>query len=111
MYLYLELWKAKDEWRALTEVERETFVGGLAPSISKLTEQGVELIGFSFNDEDVIHRADFTYMAAWRMPSKDLALQMEHLVNDAGFYHYFEQINARGEVSPPETVLLDMAKG
>lgn len=111
MYLYVELWKPRDEWHALPASKRQEFADGIGPALSAFTEAGIELIGFSLNDSDTGNRADYTYFAAWRMPSKDLALQLEHAVADYGFFTYFDQVNARGEIVAPEAVLKHMAQG
>ncbi len=110
MYLYLELWKPRDAWRSLSAADRQQFVDGIGPAIASLTEAGIELIGFAFNDAETAHRADYAYLAAWRMPSKDLALELENAVTDYGFHTYFEQVNARGEIASPDLVLKDMAE-
>lgn len=110
MHLYLELWKPRDAWRALSAEERQQFVEGIGPAIAGLLESGIELIGFARSDVDTTHRADYAYLAAWRMPSKDHALALENAVTDSGFHDFFEQINARGEIAAPEAILADMAQ-
>jgi hypothetical protein len=110
MVLYLELWKPRDGWRALSQEARDAFVAGIGPAIAELTAAGVELVGFAKNDTDTEHRADYVYLAAWRMPSRELALALERAVTDYGFHDHFEQVNARGEIVAPDAVLADMAK-
>lgn len=105
MYLYVELWKPKPAWRALSAQEREQFIAGTVPALEELGKAGVEIVGFALNDPDTAHRADYVYMAAWRMPSRELAVQLERAVIDYGFHEYFEQVNARGEIRAPEAVL------
>ena len=111
MILYVELWKPRASWRALPQGQRDAFVAGIGPAIGELTEAGVELVGFASNDADTEHRADYVYLAAWRMPTRELALALERAVIDYGFHDHFEQVNARGEIAPPDVVLADMAKG
>jgi hypothetical protein len=41
---------------------------------------------------------------------RELALEFEQSVERAGFHGYFEQINARGELIPPEAALGDMVR-
>jgi hypothetical protein len=110
MYLYVELWKPRAAWRALPADERSAFIEGIGPAIGTLTDAGIELVGFAFNDDDTEYRADYAYLALWRMPSKDLARTLETAVIDAGFHTYFEQVNARGELVAPESVLGHMLK-
>lgn len=111
MYLYVELWKPLEAWHALSPSEREEFSDGIAPAVSALLEAGIELIGFALNDPDTGNRADYVYLAAWRMPSRSLALELERAVADYGFFSYFDQVNARGEIVAPEEVLKHMAQG
>jgi hypothetical protein len=110
MHLYLELWKAKPTWTALSQEQRDAFSAGLGPAIGGLLEAGVELLGFALNDEDTEHRADYTYLALWRMPSKELAIRLERTVVEAGFHDYFEQVNARGTLISPEAAVEHMAR-
>ena len=110
MYLYLELWKPRQRWLDLDAEGRKAFVDGIGPAIGTLADAGVELIGFAFNDDEIDQRADYTYIAAWQMPDQDRALQLEKTVTDYGFHDYFEQINARGAITAPESVLAHMAQ-
>jgi hypothetical protein len=110
MYLYLELWKPRDAWRALPADERQQLVERIGPAIAGLLESGIELVGFARNDGDTTHRADYAYLAAWRMPSQEHALALENAVTDSGFHDYFEQINARGEIAAPDAILAHMVR-
>lgn len=110
MYLYVELWKPRGAWEALPAAERDAFITGIGSAVGGLTAAGIELLGFAFNDRDTAHRADYAYLAVWRMPSKDLACMLERAVIDYGFHDYFEQVNARGAIVAPEAVLADMSR-
>lgn len=110
MYLYIELWKPRRKWLEMSEQERSDYVAGIGPEIEKLTERGVELVGFALNDDDTPHRADYRYIAAWKMPDKALAESLESSVEAAGFHDYFEQVNARGHLMSPEEALRDMIR-
>ena len=110
MYLYVELWKPRAKWVALSERERRQYVAGIGPAIEELLAAGIELVGFAFNDYDTGHRADYTYLAVWKMPSKELAERLEATVDRSGFHDYFEQVNARGSAVTPQDALEHMAK-
>jgi len=110
MYLYVELWKPRPAWRALDAAKRNDFITGIGPAIGELTAAGIELVGFAFNDDDTEYRADYAYLAVWRMPSKALACELETAVIGAGFHDYFEQVNARGAIVPPDDVLAHMQR-
>jgi hypothetical protein len=109
MYIYVELWKPRAAWHALGAAERRTFVDGIGPSVGQLTDDGIELVGFAVNDDDTEHRADYPWIAVWRMPTRELAVVLERAVIDFGFHEYFEQVNARGAIVAPDAVLAAMA--
>jgi haloalkane dehalogenase len=110
MYLYVELWKPREAWKALPVQERSNYMSQLGPAIGELTKIGVELIGWSLNDSETSHRADYHYIAVWKMPSQDAVRQFEHVVEQSGWYRYFEQVNARGELVAPDPVIANMIK-
>ena len=84
MYLYVELWKPRAAWRSLGATERRQFVDGIGPAIGQLTGAGIELLGFAVNDDDTEYRADYPWIAVWRMPTKALAVTLERAVIEAG---------------------------
>jgi hypothetical protein len=100
MHLYAELWKAWPKWLALAVGERKQYFDNVGTEIQKLTDAGVEVVGFAINDEDTPNRGDYRYLAVWKMPS----------LEQSGWYEYFEQVNARGELIPPPDALGDMAR-
>lgn len=108
MHLYVELWKTRAAWHALSHAEREAYVAGLGPAIGTLLESGIELLGFAQTDAEAPLAADYPYLAVWRMPSVEHARALEAAVAGAGWHTYFEQVNARGAIVPPPTVLAAM---
>ena len=108
MYLYIELWKAKSEWLELSQKEREEYMSQLGPAIEGLTKAGVEVVGWGLNDAETPYRGDYRYLAVWKMPDKELVRKFEEAVEQAGWHKYFEQINVRGELHTPETIIGDM---
>lgn len=105
MYLFVELWKPKQAWLDLSQAERAAYFEPLGPIIGDLVGKGLDIIGWSINDAETDMRGDYTYMAAYRMPSLDLIQTFEEMVQSAGWYDYFEQINARGPLMTPPDVL------
>lgn len=105
MQLYVELWQAQPKWLALSVAERQEYFEKVGSELQKLTEAGVELVGFAINDEDTPYRGDYRYLAVWKMPSREQVEMLEASVQQAGWHDYFEQINARGElISPPQAL-------
>lgn len=108
MHLYVELWKEKPEWLALSQQERQDYMANIGPAIEDLAKAGVEVVGWGLNDSETPHRGDYRYLAVWKMPDKALVERFERAVEQAGWHNYFEQINCRGELTTPETVIGDM---
>lgn len=97
MYLYVELWKAKPAWLNLRASDRKAWmVRVLAGLQQQQYKSGVHMLGFAACDARVPRSAGFDYFAVWKMPDKSSAEGFERFVNDAGWYDYFEQVNARG---------------
>jgi hypothetical protein len=110
MFLYVELWKARTSWSALSPDERTAYVNGLGPAIERLLQDGVELVGFALNDRDTPHRAPYQYIAVWKMPDARQVTALETAVENAGFHDYFEQVNARGNLITAEEALFHMVR-
>ncbi len=110
MHLYIELWKARPTWLALPAGERKQFFDKVGSEIQKLTEAGVEIVGFAINDADTPHGSDYRYLAVWKMPRLEHVEMLERSVEQAGWHTYFEQINARGALIPPSQAIEDMVR-
>ncbi len=80
MHLYVELWKPREAWMALSTQERSSYLRQLGPAIGELLKAGVELIGQSLNDSETPHRADYRYIAVWKMSNEDAVKQFEQVV-------------------------------
>ena len=98
MYLYVELWKARSAWIELSREERESWFDNLLASLQEQLQSGVEPLGFARNDEDTPLAAGYDFIGVWRMPNKDIAVQFEKFVDQAGWHAYFEQVNVRGPI-------------
>lgn len=108
MITYIELWQAKQTWINLSPEERKTYVDALGPVIQQLLESGVQIISWGINDGSTFRRVDFDYYAVWNFPDENAAVKFEKLVESAGWYTYFEQVNARGATMSPQDVMAHM---
>ena len=108
MQLYVELWKPRATWLALSREKRQEYCTQVAIAIEQLIAQGIELVGFALNDSDTPHRASYGFVAVWKMPNVDLVAKLEQAVEDSHFHEYFEQVNARGELVTADAVLSRM---
>ncbi len=108
MHVYIEMWNAHSGWLALSKEERAGFMERLGPALGELFAAGIELVGFAHNEENTAHRANYRYIAVWKMPDAGLVRRLEAAVEQSGWHDYFEQVNASGAILPPEEVLKDM---
>ena len=102
MYLYVELWKARPTWLALSREQRRSWMDELLAGLQEQLQSGVEVLGFAASDADTPLSAGYDFFAAWRMTSKAAAERFERFVEGAGWHEYFEQVNARGPVMGTE---------
>jgi hypothetical protein len=121
MYLYLEIWKAKDPWIRLTDQQRKAKIDQLLQEAKTHPITGV--IPFSFRkvgdvylfdgvteqpvviDEAVARPTGFRYAAAWMVPTRELITKFEDRVESLGWwFEYFDQQNAWGVMDVTATV-------
>lgn len=105
MITFIELWKAKSAWLELSQQQRAEYMTALGPAIQQLTEQGTQIVSWGRNDGDTSHRADYDFFSVWNFPSLEAAAGFEQIVEGAGWYGYFDQVNARGEAGSPSDVI------
>lgn len=121
MYLYIELWKAKEAWLQLTPAERQAKIDQLLQEAKQHPITGV--IPFSFRpvgdvflfdgvteqpvviDAAVARPTRFRYAAAWMVPTVELIKEFEQRVENLGWwFDYFDQENAWGVMDVRATV-------
>ena len=105
MITYVELWKAKQAWTDLSKSERGEYMNALGPAIQHLLENGVQIVSWGSNDSSTFSRADYDYFAVWTFPTIESAQEFEKMVEGAGWYNYFDQVNAMGTTSTPQDVI------
>lgn len=127
MYLYIELWSAKEAWIKLTTAEREAKLTELLTLAQQHPIEGV--VPFSFRtagpvtlfdgiverpvvvSTEVARPTGFHYAAAWMVPTREMIKQFEDRVEGLGWWwNYFEQKNAWG-VMDREGTVADMISG
>ncbi|MCW3081219.1 DUF6616 family protein [Segetibacter sp.] len=105
MKMYLELWRAKAAWKDLSKEERGNYMNLLGPAIQQLLDNDVKIISWGVNDSSTFNRADYDFFAVWTFPNDEAAQSFEKMVDGAGWYNYFEQVNAKGDSSTPQEVI------
>jgi hypothetical protein len=105
MKIFIELWKAKDAWKEMSLEDRQNYVGAIGPVMQDLISKGVVIDAWGLNEDKSEYRADYDFYAVTRFPSPELLSEFEAIVEGAGWYNYFEQVNITGDVSTPENVI------
>ncbi|MEO0895949.1 MAG: DUF6616 family protein [Bacteroidota bacterium] len=105
MIYFIELWNAKAAWHALSPEERGAYMAQIGPHIQGLIEKGTKILSWSENDKATDKRAPFDYFAIWMFPNEETANGFQQLVEQAGWYNYFEQTNLMGAEDSVENVI------
>lgn len=108
MITYIELWKAKQAWIDLSKEERGNYLAALAPAIQQLLESGVQIVSWGNNEASTFSKAEYDYFAVWTFPEIGSVKNFESMVEGAGWYNYFHQVNAMGNVISPQEVMAAM---
>lgn len=91
MYLFIELWQAKQAWLALSTQERAAYVKPMNPLADALRSRGVEIVGWSFKEPKANVETEYVCMTAYRTPTLELAQWVEQKVRGPKWYDYFER--------------------
>jgi hypothetical protein len=105
MYIFVECWKARQQWYDLELEQRVAYMTELGKGIQSLIEAGVEIVSWSINDSDISMKSKFDYFAIWKFPNKEFAKQFEQIVEQSGWYSYFEQVNLGGLEGTPDSIV------
>ncbi|MEO7444752.1 MAG: DUF6616 family protein [Ferruginibacter sp.] len=108
MITYIELWKARQTWKDMNQEERGNYLTALDPAIQQLVESGVQIVSWGENESSTFKKADFDYFAVWSFPDVETAKQFEQMVEAAGWYNYFDQVNVMGNTTGPQQVIKKM---
>lgn len=105
MNVYVELWNAKPEWKQLSREEREEYMQNVRAGLADMRENGIEVLGWGSVNPETDQRADYDFYAVYRMENEDQVRGFEGAVRLAGWYDYFEQVNASGALEDPHAVM------
>jgi len=105
MKIFIEFWKAKDAWHQLSKEERVSYVSQIGPVMEDLVSKGVVVDAWGVNDDSSPHKANYDFFAITKLPSQELLENFQAIVEGAGWYNYFEQINMTGEDMGAEKVI------
>ncbi len=105
MEIFIELWKAKDAWKQLPLAERQAYVAQIGPVMEDLIKKGVVIEAWGINKDETPFASDYDFFAVTKLPSHELLTEFEAIVEDAGWYNYFDQVNVSGSAKTPEEVI------
>ncbi|MCK5207174.1 MAG: hypothetical protein KAI29_13115 [Cyclobacteriaceae bacterium] len=105
MKIFIELWKAKDAWKNLSMSERQDYVAQIGPVMEDLVAKGVIIEAWGINEDKTPYVSDYDFFAVTKLPSQELLDEFEAIVEGAGWYNYFEQVNVSGSAMTPEEVI------
>ena len=98
----------KQAWHDLSKEERGNYMTALGPAIQQLLENGVQIVSWGTNEASTFGRVDYDYFAVWTFPNTEAAQNFEKMVEGAGWYNYFDQVNAMGNTASPQEVVAKM---
>jgi len=104
MYYYVEHWRPRKKWLGLTPEDRGKFMFDLSPTVQRLMDDGIELVGYLIQ-EGAGGRSDFRFLRVWRMPERQFAQRIEEALEKAGWHEFFEQSSPGGEVVTPQVAI------
>lgn len=108
MITYIEFWKAKQTWIDLPKEDKINYTTSLGPAIQQLIDNGVQIVSWGANESFTFNRIDYDYFAVWTFPDVATTQNFEQMVNEVGWYNYFDQVNAMGTASSPQDVIEKM---
>ena len=105
MKIFIELWKAKDTWKQLSLSERQAYVAQIGPVMEDLMKKGVVIEAWGINEDATPFASEYDFFAVTKLPSRELLSEFEAIVEGAGWYNYFDQVNVSGSAMTPEEVI------
>jgi hypothetical protein len=98
MYYYIEQWRPRPKWLALTPEDRGKFLFDLSPTIQGLIDAGIELVGYMISDPKAGQGNEFSFLRIWKLQEKDSMRRIEEALGGAGWHEFFEPGRWRGEI-------------
>lgn len=105
MKIFIELWKAKDAWKQLPLSERQEYMAQIGPVMEDLMKKGLVIEAWGINEDETPFASEYDYFAVTKLPTQELLAEFEAIVERAGWYNYFDQVNVSGSPMTPEDVI------
>ena len=68
-------------------------------------ESGVQIVSWGAKEATTYSKADQDNFGVWTFSDTEPVQQFETMVEGAGWYTYFEQVNAMGTATTPQEVM------
>jgi hypothetical protein len=108
MKVFIELWKAKEAWEKLSLSDRQEYVAQIGPVMEDLITKGLIIEAWGMNEDNTEHKADYDFFAVSKAPSEELLNEFKAIIEAAGWYTYFDQVNITGSPVSPDEVISKM---
>lgn len=105
MKIFIEFWKAKEAWHNLDQTARSSYLGQIAPVIEDLVSKGVIIDAWGLNEDKTPFKANYDFYAISKIPTQEILESFQAIVEGAGWYNYFDQINVSGDNIGAEAVI------
>lgn len=105
MKVFIELWNAKDAWKNLPIADRQDYMAQIGPVMEDLISRGAVIEAWGLNEDETSHKSGYDFFAVTKLPSDELLKEFQTIVEAAGRYNYFEQVNLSGSLMTPEEVI------
>ena len=105
MKIFIELWKAKDAWKQLPLSERQAYLAKIGPVMGDFMKKGVVMEAWGINEDETSFASEYDFFAITKLPSHEVLAEFEAIVEGAGWYNYFDQVNVSGSSMTPEEVI------
>ena len=110
--IFIELYKYRPAWIDLDPSGRDKFSDGIKKALVDLVANGVEVIGWGFNDLESDRRAPYDFYGVYKVPSFDFQRAFDAAVVGSGWHDLFEQVSVSGAlVEPAEILAVNIALG
>ena len=105
MKVFIELWKPRDAWKKLTLQERQDYVAQIGPVMEDLISRGAVIEAWGVNEDETDYKSEYDFFAVTKLPTDDMLKEFQSIVESAGWYNYFEQVNLSGSLMSPDEVI------
>ena len=105
MNILIELWRYKDSWLSLDQLQRADFLEKIGSTMGELEKAGVKCLGWGDLDPVTDQAVPYDFVALWQGTDQAALDFMLAKIKESGWYDYFDHVNARSSLSEPGPIL------